>query len=278
MMRLSCLAQPSTILWRCRGSKIRAEGPRPGHGFRFFAERTAGAEGIHGWVANREDGAVEVFAEGEADALMRFERRLRQAADRARRGRVDRRRRALGACNGFFDSFVMMGISEHQGPQRTCVTFQILPETRHPLLRRDDAAQGPRRFPAGGRRHGAAPPQPRASTWWSASRAADSSSARRSPIGLEPASRPCASPEASVEDEACILRARVRHRHPRDSRRRRRRGQQVLIVDDCSATGGPPGDRLPRAGGDVVWCVFGFELLVRDASLVGEPVNAVLQY
>lgn len=49
-----------------------------GVGFRFFAERAAGAEGIHGWAANREDGAVEVFAEGEAEALVRFERKLRQ--------------------------------------------------------------------------------------------------------------------------------------------------------------------------------------------------------
>lgn len=55
-----------------------------GVGFRFFAERAAGAEGIHGWVANRDDGAVEVFAEGEAEALMRFERRLRQGPPAAR--------------------------------------------------------------------------------------------------------------------------------------------------------------------------------------------------
>ena len=30
-------------------------------GFRLFVERAASVEGIHGWVANREDGAVEMF-------------------------------------------------------------------------------------------------------------------------------------------------------------------------------------------------------------------------
>jgi acylphosphatase len=55
-----------------------------GVGFRFFAERAAGTEGIHGWIANREDGAVEVFAEGEAESLTRFERRLRQGPPAAR--------------------------------------------------------------------------------------------------------------------------------------------------------------------------------------------------
>jgi acylphosphatase len=55
-----------------------------GVGFRFFAERAAGTEGIHGWVANREDGAVEVFAEGEPEALTRFERQLRRGPSTAR--------------------------------------------------------------------------------------------------------------------------------------------------------------------------------------------------
>ncbi|MEO8481998.1 MAG: acylphosphatase [Acidobacteriota bacterium] len=55
-----------------------------GVGFRFFAERAAGSEGIHGWVSNRGDGAVEVLAEGEAEAMARFEQRLRQGPPAAR--------------------------------------------------------------------------------------------------------------------------------------------------------------------------------------------------
>jgi acylphosphatase len=55
-----------------------------GVGFRFFAERSAGLEDIHGWVANREDGAVEVLAEGELEALSRFERQLRKGPPGAR--------------------------------------------------------------------------------------------------------------------------------------------------------------------------------------------------
>jgi len=53
-------------------------------GFRFFAERAATVEGIHGWVVNREDGAVEVFAEGDMAALARFEAQLRHGPPAAR--------------------------------------------------------------------------------------------------------------------------------------------------------------------------------------------------
>ena len=53
-------------------------------GFRFFAERAATLEGIHGWVSNREDGAVEVFAEGDAAAVSRFEAQLRQGPPASR--------------------------------------------------------------------------------------------------------------------------------------------------------------------------------------------------
>ena len=57
-----------------------------GVGFRFFVQQAAGVEGLHGWVINREDGAVEVSAEGDREALRRFEHRLRQGPPA---GRVD---------------------------------------------------------------------------------------------------------------------------------------------------------------------------------------------
>jgi acylphosphatase len=55
-----------------------------GVGFRFFTERAARVEGIGGWVANRDDGAVEVFAEGDSESLARFEAKLRHGPPAAR--------------------------------------------------------------------------------------------------------------------------------------------------------------------------------------------------
>jgi len=46
-------------------------------GFRWFAESAAAREGLHGWVRNLPDGRVEAQAEGDAEALDRFERALR---------------------------------------------------------------------------------------------------------------------------------------------------------------------------------------------------------
>jgi acylphosphatase len=55
-----------------------------GVGFRWFAESAASREGLHGWVRNRPDGRVEALAEGEAEALERFERALRHGPNAAR--------------------------------------------------------------------------------------------------------------------------------------------------------------------------------------------------
>ena len=48
-----------------------------GVGFRWFAQSCAARLGLRGWANNREDGTVEAEAEGDAQALMEFERRLR---------------------------------------------------------------------------------------------------------------------------------------------------------------------------------------------------------
>ena len=42
-------------------------------GFRFFVENAAQREGIQGYVRNQHDGSVEIVAEGDADAMQRFE-------------------------------------------------------------------------------------------------------------------------------------------------------------------------------------------------------------
>jgi len=60
-----------------------------GVGFRWFAESAAARDGIHGWVRNLPDGRVEAHAEGEADALERFERALRHGPPSARVEAVD---------------------------------------------------------------------------------------------------------------------------------------------------------------------------------------------
>ena len=60
-----------------------------GVGFRFFTETAAAREGIHGWVRNRPDGGVEATAEGEAEAIERFERAIRQGPRGALVDRVE---------------------------------------------------------------------------------------------------------------------------------------------------------------------------------------------
>ena len=56
-----------------------------GVGFRFFLIRHADALGLSGWVRNREDGAVELVAEG---SRMDLEQLLRYAREGPRMARV----------------------------------------------------------------------------------------------------------------------------------------------------------------------------------------------
>ncbi len=53
-------------------------------GFRFFVEDAAQREGIQGYVRNQHDGSVEVVAEGDADAMQRFEMAVRRGPAGAR--------------------------------------------------------------------------------------------------------------------------------------------------------------------------------------------------
>ena len=55
-----------------------------GVGFRYFTQAVAAEEDISGWVCNTSDGRVEVDAEGEADAMARFEQRISQGPPGAR--------------------------------------------------------------------------------------------------------------------------------------------------------------------------------------------------
>jgi acylphosphatase len=58
-------------------------------GFRFFVENAAQREGIQGYVRNQHDGSVEIVAEGDAEALRRFEMAVRRGPAGARVDDVD---------------------------------------------------------------------------------------------------------------------------------------------------------------------------------------------
>jgi len=49
-----------------------------GVGFRYFTQAAAVREHVDGWVRNTSAGTVEILAEGETDALERFERQMRR--------------------------------------------------------------------------------------------------------------------------------------------------------------------------------------------------------
>jgi len=68
----------------------RIVGRVQGVGFRWFTCDAARREGLTGYVRNEPDGSVEAYAEGDRDALDRFERHLRQGPAGGRVDAVDR--------------------------------------------------------------------------------------------------------------------------------------------------------------------------------------------
>ncbi len=52
--------------------RVTVRGRVQGVGFRWWVCTAAERCGVRGWVANRADGSVEIFAEGAPDALARF--------------------------------------------------------------------------------------------------------------------------------------------------------------------------------------------------------------
>ena len=57
--------------------------------FRDTVRRAAQTRGVAGWASNRPDGTVEVWLEGEADAVDSMLRVLHDGPPRAEVGRVD---------------------------------------------------------------------------------------------------------------------------------------------------------------------------------------------
>jgi acylphosphatase len=67
-----------------RAVHYRVSGRVQGVGYRAFVADAARAERLDGWVKNLPDGSVEARVEGDAEALARFEWRLRQGPPMAR--------------------------------------------------------------------------------------------------------------------------------------------------------------------------------------------------
>ena len=73
-----------------------------GVGFRFFAREAAQVENLSGWVRNLPDGRVEVQADGDGEAVDRFERRLRRGPAGAQVEHVEARDDVAAGTTGDF--------------------------------------------------------------------------------------------------------------------------------------------------------------------------------
>ncbi len=80
---------------------IRVEGKVQGVFFRGWTIEAARAIGVSGWVRNRRDGSVEVYALGEPDLVERFTDRLREGSPAARVDRIDAQEAELHPVDGF---------------------------------------------------------------------------------------------------------------------------------------------------------------------------------
>ncbi|MEA2404522.1 MAG: acylphosphatase [Thermoleophilaceae bacterium] len=69
--------------------------------FRDSTRQRARAEGVAGWVANRDDGAVEAVFEGEAGAVERLVEFCRQGPPRASVEKLDVSEEAPEGVEGF---------------------------------------------------------------------------------------------------------------------------------------------------------------------------------
>ena len=73
-------------------------------GFRMFVEDAARREGLHGYVRNQDDGSLDILAEGDAEAMTRFERAVRRGPSGAR---VDDVETTEVAATGRYHDFIV---------------------------------------------------------------------------------------------------------------------------------------------------------------------------
>lgn len=69
--------------------RVVVSGRVQGVGFRFFVVEAARYEGVRGWVSNLPDGRVEVYVEGDEEAVVRVEQKIRRGPSSARVQNVD---------------------------------------------------------------------------------------------------------------------------------------------------------------------------------------------
>jgi len=82
--------------------RYRVSGRVQGVGYRYFARQQAERMGVAGFARNLPDGSVEVFAEGEPEALSAFEDVLRQGPSFAEVMNVERAAIPLRGDRGFY--------------------------------------------------------------------------------------------------------------------------------------------------------------------------------
>ena len=89
-----------------RALRGRVYGRVQGVGFRYYTQMTARHLGVTGWVRNRMDGSVEVYAQGDRQSLASFEAYLRDGPPSAHVDRADIR---YVDSDDTFDSFSVRG-------------------------------------------------------------------------------------------------------------------------------------------------------------------------
>lgn len=70
-------------------ASVRISGRVQGVGYRYFAERTASALGLTGWVRNLPNGEVEAEVEGSKPAIESWIKQLREGPPLAQVDRLD---------------------------------------------------------------------------------------------------------------------------------------------------------------------------------------------
>ncbi len=80
--------------WIIRGSV-------QGVGFRFFVQHKAVALGVNGWARNRDDGTVEVYAEGSPARLSELASALHAGPNMAQVRGVEENDAAIEKISGF---------------------------------------------------------------------------------------------------------------------------------------------------------------------------------
>lgn len=86
----------------CTAVQAVVHGRVQGVGFRYHTQREAIVLRLNGWVRNRRDGAVEVYAEGTIESIDDFIEYLKRGPSFAHVTNVDIRR---PKCSGVFNGF-----------------------------------------------------------------------------------------------------------------------------------------------------------------------------